>query len=110
MYAVNIIDLAVFAREYPIIHAILFPPGTLGEVMEIGKRIDGFICPFVSDECGLRIAQIFEQKCPHVGVRFYERPASSWRAIRLTSVASDGAGESDDDVEGETRPALEHDG
>ena len=32
------------------------------------------------------------------------------RPIRLTPVAGDGAGGSDGDVEGETRPAPEHDG
>jgi hypothetical protein len=83
MYAVNLVDLAVFAREFPMIHAILFPAGTLGDSREIGNRIDGFICPFVDDEYGVTVAQIFRQRYQHGGVRFYEK-ASSWRAIRLT--------------------------
>ena len=109
MYAVNIMDLAVFAREYPIIHAILFPSGTLADVIKIGKRIDGFICPFVSDECGLNVARIFKQRYPHGGMRFYEK-AGSWRAIRLTPVAPDRAEAPAGDRAGDTRAAGEHDG
>jgi len=99
MYAVNVIDLAVFAREYPMIHAILFPSGTLADVIEIGKRIDGFICPFVSDECGLNTARIFEQRYPRGRVRFYEKSASSWRAIRPTVVFTRRAEAHDGDAE-----------
>jgi len=107
MYAVNIIDLAVFAREFPMIHAILFPPGTLGEVMEIGNRVDGFIRPFVSDERGMNVARIFEQRYPRGGARFYEKSATSWRAIRLTPHPADRACAPAGDGETETRAAAD---
>jgi len=107
MYAVNLADLAIFARESPMIHAILFPPGALGEVLKIGKRIDGFICPFVNDDQGLNIAQIFKQRYPRGGVRFYEKSAASWRAIRLTPVIAE---VEQQPALGDTRRAAEHDG
>ena len=82
--AVNLIDLAVFVREEPMIHAILFPAETLGDVVEIGNRIDGFTLPFVDDERGVTVARIFRERYPRqCPVRFYEKSRSSWRAIRL---------------------------
>ena len=92
MIAVNLADLAVFAREFPMIHAILFPTGTLGEVIQTGDRIDGFIRPFLDDERGVTVAQIFKQRYPQGGVRFYEKSASAWRSIRLTPLQADTAG------------------
>ncbi len=83
MIAINLVDLATFRRDNPIISSILFNPSLFGDVIEIGNRFDDFALPFLDGDVGMNAALILIEKYLRLRpVRIYERSGSGWRYFR----------------------------